>query len=280
MAELQKSPHGTQAKDLNAVMTNVEALRVTGCLHKSIEKLQLLSILTYEGFDSADEGGNGAGGGGGGGGGGGAADGSSGVGAILESQRKMEQRYGELLKATATVKSNPLDPSLDLTCFTSIDNKEQRKHQEELQKVSKDLKEYSRDLCRQLKENPNDMNNWNKVVTGRTELITLLQSCAKEMQASSCSNAKKANAQDDMGFVEADTASQAESQKSGRSTAAVQGTAATYEAFAVKYAFISGEGKLSFVAAGVVPFTSTHAHEKIRANKQEETPQHKKKITG
>ena len=220
MAEVQKSPVGTLGKDLNAVLSQSEAQRVVGSLHKCIEKLQLLSILSYEGIETGEEGGGGA-------------DGSSGVGTILDSQRKMELRYGELLQATAAVKGNPLDPSLDLTCFASIDNKEQRKHHEELQKVSKDLKEYSRDLCRQLKENPNDTNNWNKVVTGRTELVSLLHACSKELHSSATTGKKAAVQEESNGFID-DAASQTESQRSGRSNM-IQGAQATYENFAVKY---------------------------------------------
>ena len=225
MAEVQRSPVGTHPKDLNATTTVTEAHRIVALLNKGIERLQLLSILSYDSFEG-DENGAGAG-----------AEGSNGVGAILEAQRKMEQRYDELLRATAVVKSNPLDPTLDLSCFSSVDDEKQKKHKDELEKVSINLKEYSRDLCRQLKENPNDSNNWIKVLTGRTELITLLQSCVKELTTSCQSGASKKIAMDEAiaggGVYPDDNASQTESQRSGKSNIAGSDVA-IYENFAVK----------------------------------------------
>eukprot|EP01064_Diplonema_japonicum_P026947 TRINITY_DN3859_c0_g1_i1.p1 TRINITY_DN3859_c0_g1~~TRINITY_DN3859_c0_g1_i1.p1 ORF type:complete len:474 (+),score=123.51 TRINITY_DN3859_c0_g1_i1:78-1424(+) len=217
--EVQKSPTGAQAKDLNAMCSPLEAHRVNAVLLRCIEKLQLLSILSHEEVDVEEAA---------------VGDGTSGVGAILENQRKMEQRYDELLKVTATVQSNPLDPVLDLTCFDSIDDSEHRRHKEELEKVSKNLKEYSRDLCRQLKENPNDSNNWNKVVTGRNELIQLLQSCSKEL-STSCQTCTAARKPHDTTMSYPDDLSQAESQRSIRPNMANQNAGlATYESFAVK----------------------------------------------
>ncbi|KAJ9441161.1 flagellar associated protein [Diplonema papillatum] len=235
MAEVQKSPTGTVPKDLDATASVVEAYRIAAVLTKCIEKLQLLSLLSYEPFEAEKDETVGATTGGTG-----AADGPTGVGAILDSQRHMEQRYDELLRMTAKVKTNPLDPTLDLTCFASVDDNDQRKLRLELENVSKNLKEHSRDLCRQLRENPNDANNWNKVVTGRSELITLLQTCVKELTASSLTNAVVRKAQDDYLTFADETASQAESFRSGKSNNNQHGSA-SYENFAVKFLIFSNE---------------------------------------
>lgn len=108
-----------------------------------------------------------------------------GVGAILSEQRRLESRYEELLQLTHVPRQNPLDPKLDPGCFGHVQDPKRKAHLEELQQISKQLKDQSKALCRQLKENPNDANNWKKVVTERDELIKLVMGCITELQNSS-----------------------------------------------------------------------------------------------
>eukprot|EP01062_Namystynia_karyoxenos_P000723 TRINITY_DN10270_c0_g1_i1.p1 TRINITY_DN10270_c0_g1~~TRINITY_DN10270_c0_g1_i1.p1 ORF type:complete len:459 (+),score=218.40 TRINITY_DN10270_c0_g1_i1:78-1454(+) len=223
MAEAKRrAPAGTAREALNAKMTQMEALRVESLLGEACERLQLLALLTHENPDAAAADPDGSG-----------PVVETGVGAILENQKRMEQRYDELLTATAKKKINPLDPQLDVGCFASIDDQEQRQQQEELEAVSKHLKEYSRDLCRQLKENPNDSNNWNKVVNGRSELCSTLQQCIRELR-SNASGSGGHKQQPEDGLLLDDGGSQhSDSQRSGPSGAGL-GATASYETFAVK----------------------------------------------
>lgn len=106
-----------------------------------------------------------------------------GVGDILDEQRALEQRYEALLKATQRDHQNPREPAMDAECYSHVKDEEREALKKELQKVSQQLKDQSRLLCRQLKENPNDANNWKKVVTERDELIKILMSCITELQS-------------------------------------------------------------------------------------------------
>lgn len=49
------------------------------------------------------------------------------------------------------------------------------------QAISAQLKEFAKQLTRQLKENPNDADNWKKVLNERNELTNTLAACVKEV---------------------------------------------------------------------------------------------------
>ncbi len=175
--------------NFSASLQTVDAHRVTAALEKAIERLQLLTMLNYETSSEAVVGGtataasasqskNRSKGGQGN-------EADKGVGALLEDQQRLEARYEQLLVATKKVHSNPLDPQLDAQCFAHVENAERRGQLEELQRISIQLKEQSKLLCRQLKENPNDADNWKKIVTERSELIALLSMCVRELTSGS-----------------------------------------------------------------------------------------------
>lgn len=127
--------------------------------------------------------GGGAGGTMGGTSGGGAGGGTGrGVGDILEEQRALEERYESLLKATQRDAQNPRDPKMDAACYSHVRDEEHEALKAELRSVSVQLKDQSRLLCRQLRENPNDANNWKKIVTERDELIKMLLAGITELQ--------------------------------------------------------------------------------------------------
>lgn len=164
-------------------LTRVETHRVVAVLTKAIERLDLLAMLDEQGPVAAD----------------GtmaksrtrmatlssaADDGGRGVGGILEEQKQLEARYEELIRATQKQRHNPMDPKLDAACFSHVRDHEEEARLEELRDVSKRLKEQSRLLCRQLKDNPNDAENWQKIVSERTELGVLLNSCVNQLEAS------------------------------------------------------------------------------------------------
>eukprot|EP00759_Apiculatamorpha_spiralis_P021774 PhF_6_TR26336/c1_g1_i1/m.37877 len=169
------------------VLSQIEAHRIVAVLEKSLDRLQLLALLSHEvsallenaaskttpgGVPNAGAGGDNT---------------LKGVGGILEQQQRLESRYEELLGLTADRKHNPLEPKLDMTCFKGVENVARKKHVEELRSISTSLKEQARQLCSQLKENPNDIDNWRRVVETRTHFLSTLSTCAQELSTPSIS---------------------------------------------------------------------------------------------
>ena len=115
-------------------------------------------------------------------------DADKGVGTLLDEQKRLEARYEQLLVATKKIHHNPMDPALDAQCFAHVENAERKAQFEELQRISAQMKEQSKLLCRQLKENPNDADNWKKIVSERSELIALLSSCVRELTSSAAAS--------------------------------------------------------------------------------------------
>ncbi|CUF77808.1 Hypothetical protein, putative [Bodo saltans] len=179
----------------------MESHRVVAALEKAIERLQLLTLLNYEAAADATALNNTSANGGsttrgdgkdktknGSTQGGPAGGEDKGVGSLLDEQKRLEARYEQLLVATKKVHHNPLDPALDALCFAHVENSERKAHVDELARISTKLKEQSKMLCRQLKENPNDADNWKKITTERSELIVLLSACVREITSSAAAN--------------------------------------------------------------------------------------------
>eukprot|EP01006_Ploeotia_vitrea_P062684 TRINITY_DN84232_c0_g1_i1.p1 TRINITY_DN84232_c0_g1~~TRINITY_DN84232_c0_g1_i1.p1 ORF type:complete len:490 (-),score=82.08 TRINITY_DN84232_c0_g1_i1:84-1553(-) len=233
--DARRKPKGDKdAQPINATMTTIDGLRVMAVLEKGIERLQLLSLLNYDAFpNSADQyleirGFD---------------DGPTGVGNILDEQKRMEGRYEELLVATSKMKPNVMDPVLDQQCYANVEDAVEKGQKNELQNISEQLKEFSKQLCRQLKENPNDSDNWKKVLNERAELTNMLVLCVKEL-TSSVSSAASANSAMQLGLsqsqpVHFETGSQksGESSRSYRSNSQFGGAVrneVSYEVFAKK----------------------------------------------
>jgi len=89
----------------------------------------------------------------------------------LEEQRKLGARY----EALSQQRSNK-----DQDVFTSI--KEQNEKESELASIQEKLKDNTRKLSRNLKETPNELNNWKKVQSERTEIQNVLSNCLREIQ--------------------------------------------------------------------------------------------------
>ena len=176
---MDKAPAATTLT-FSPTLSRIDTHRVVAVLEKAIERLQLLAMLNYEtsaaGADEGEDekGPNPAG-----------DEASRGVGAILEEQKRLEARYEALIASTQKVRQNPLDPALDPSCFAHVENKEEQAQLDELRHISMELKEQSKLLCRQLKDNPHDGANWKKIVGERNALITTLSACVRELSTSS-----------------------------------------------------------------------------------------------
>ena len=180
------------ALNFSPSLHTMDSHRCVAAFEKAIERLQLLSLLNYEtGADATN-----------------ASmnttnptgmnskatmqstkhDADKGVGTLLDEQKRLEARYEQLLVATKKIHHNPMDPALDAQCFAHVENAERKAQFEELQRISAQMKEQSKLLCRQLKENPNDADNWKKIVSERSELIALLSSCVRELTSSAAAS--------------------------------------------------------------------------------------------
>lgn len=180
--ERNRATTSPTALTLPPTLSRTDTHRVAAVLEKAIERLQLLTLLNYDTPASfVPEKSSGT------------PTGTSarehenvnrGVGSILDEQKRLEARYEALLAATQKQHNNPMDPSLDPLCFSHVENHQQAQQLEELRQISQSLKGQSKLLCRQLKDNPNDADNWRKIVGERQELITMLLTCVRELMTS------------------------------------------------------------------------------------------------
>ncbi|CBH18050.1 hypothetical protein, conserved [Trypanosoma brucei gambiense DAL972] len=103
------------------------------------------------------------------------------VGDLVQEQQALEQKYGELLQKVGRVNPSRSGPTLDPSCFASVQDLDKLALIEELKQTSKRLREHNKALFTRLKDNPNDSDNWKKVGNERLELIELLKSVIKEL---------------------------------------------------------------------------------------------------
>ena len=87
----------------------------------------------------------------------------------MAEQKSLEARYGELIELRASMKG-------------MINKNKYKEVQEEIQDVSRALRESTNNLVRSLKENPNVSGNMIKVQRDRTELNDLLLRCNQELR--------------------------------------------------------------------------------------------------
>ncbi|KAK3288269.1 hypothetical protein CYMTET_4249 [Cymbomonas tetramitiformis] len=135
------------------LLSPVEAAQVQSVLRGSLEKLALASIITV---DAAEQ----------------AAELSRSVGdeisRVIQDQRQLEQRFEVLIQARGTLRQMP-----NKTKF--------KENQAELHEVANQLRQSTKLLCRNLKENPNVAGNMLKIQTERLNLQTLVSTCLLEL---------------------------------------------------------------------------------------------------
>ncbi|CCW69213.1 unnamed protein product [Phytomonas sp. Hart1] len=103
------------------------------------------------------------------------------VAELLKEQQVLEERYEEFLRASR-LKTPLTETSLQAKqLFGCTDDFQKEELQHELIRVSAKLREHRRVLCTQLKDNPNDVDNWRKISNEREELITLLKDTIMEL---------------------------------------------------------------------------------------------------
>ena len=89
---------------------------------------------------------------------------------VLGEQRELEVKFEELISQRAGLKSMANKSKL-------------KENQEEVHSVAIDLRQKTRNLSRNLKENPNVADNMNKVASVRQEVVALMGGCIQELRA-------------------------------------------------------------------------------------------------
>lgn len=135
-------------------LATVETHRVVAILEETLEKLSFLGSITPDVLQHRDELSHFVG---------------AEISRIIQEQRQLETRYEELIARRGTLKG--------------LANKNKYKdNQAEIQAVSMALRESTKNLCRNLKDNPNISGNLLKIQKERQELAELLAGSVAEVR--------------------------------------------------------------------------------------------------
>jgi len=135
-------------------MSTVESQRIIAILDETLEKLTFLGSITPDVLQHRDELSQFVG---------------DEISRIIQEQRNLEERYEELIAQRGALKG--------------LANKSKYKENQcEIQEVSRALRESTKNLCRNLKDNPNIGENLLKIQTERTKLQELLSATIREIQ--------------------------------------------------------------------------------------------------
>eukprot|EP00753_Platysulcus_tardus_P000845 PLAT10746.3.p1 GENE.PLAT10746.3~~PLAT10746.3.p1 ORF type:complete len:613 (+),score=334.17 PLAT10746.3:159-1997(+) len=138
-------------------LTAVESQRVISVLEDTVEKLSFLGSITPDVLAHRDELSKFVG---------------DEISRIIAEQRQLEDKYEELVAARGALKG--------------LTNKSKyKRNQAEIQEVSRALRESTKNLCRNLKDNPNIGGNLMKIHTERTALAELLSRTMRELEGGS-----------------------------------------------------------------------------------------------
>jgi len=135
-------------------LLSVEAFRSIATLQESIKKLDFLGSVTPDVMKHRDELSKFVG---------------DEISRTLKEQRRLETRYEELIAQRAA--------------FQKLVNKSKYKElQAEIQDISRALRESTKNLCRNLKDNPNINGNLIKIQRERNDLVGIIQCLIRDLQ--------------------------------------------------------------------------------------------------
>ncbi|CEG48500.1 IQ motif, EF-hand binding site [Plasmopara halstedii] len=135
-------------------LTSIESLRACGVLEESVEKLNFLSSITPDILQHREELSQVVG---------------DDISRIIQEQRQLESKYEKLIAQRASLKG--------------LANKSKfKKNQSKIEEVSRLLRESTKSLCRNLKENPNFAGNLFKIQQEREGLLELLSHTLTEIK--------------------------------------------------------------------------------------------------
>mmetsp|Transcript_38464 Transcript_38464/g.46412 ORF Transcript_38464/g.46412 Transcript_38464/m.46412 type:complete len:391 (+) Transcript_38464:127-1299(+) len=135
-------------------LSSVEAAQVQAVLRIALEKLSLASIITVDANEQAAELSRSVG---------------DEISRVIQDQRQLEQRFEVLIAQRGTLRAMP-----NKTKF--------KENQAELHEVANQLRQSTKLLCRNLKENPNVAGNMLKIQNERIKLQTLLSTCVVDLE--------------------------------------------------------------------------------------------------
>ena len=135
----------------------VECARVSAIVEEALEKLSFLASITPDVMAHRDELSQIVG---------------DEITRIIQEQRGLEVRYEELIAQRATLKA--------------LSNKAKYKeNQEQIKELARALRESAKELCRNLKGNPNIAENLSKIQAERSNMQSLLSKTLRELRESS-----------------------------------------------------------------------------------------------
>lgn len=135
-------------------LSSIEAERIISIIEDTIEKLNFLDRITPDVLQHRDELSKFIG---------------DEISRVMTEQKALEKRYEELVELRSSMKG-------------SVNKSRYKEVQEEIQDVSRALRESTNNLVRSLKENPNVSGNLIKVQRDRTELSDLLLRACQELR--------------------------------------------------------------------------------------------------
>jgi len=138
----------------NDMLLPVEAAQVQAILRNALEKLSLASVITVDADEQAAELSRSVG---------------DEISRVIHEQRQLEQRFEVLISQRGILKAMP-------------NKTKYKENQKELHEVANQLRQSTKLLCRNLKENPNVAGNMLKIQTERMQLQTLLSTCVVELE--------------------------------------------------------------------------------------------------
>jgi len=140
-------------------LTVIEAARISAIVEEALEKLSFLASITPDVMAHRDELSQIVG---------------DEITRIIQEQRGLEMRYEQLIGQRTSLKA--------------LSNKTKfQENQEQVKEVAKALRESTKELCRNLKGNPNIAENLSKIQTERSSLQNLLSKTLRELRESSFS---------------------------------------------------------------------------------------------
>lgn len=146
------SGRGAQAHE--NVLTPVEAAQAQALIRAATEKLSLASVITVDADEQAAELSRSVG---------------DEISRVILEQKQLEQRFEALISQRGLLKAMP-------------NKTKYKENQKELHDVAEQLRNSTKVLCRNLKENPNVAGNMLKIQTERMQLQTLLSTAIVELE--------------------------------------------------------------------------------------------------
>eukprot|EP00163_Fabomonas_tropica_P017446 TRINITY_DN3098_c0_g6_i1.p1 TRINITY_DN3098_c0_g6~~TRINITY_DN3098_c0_g6_i1.p1 ORF type:complete len:393 (+),score=106.48 TRINITY_DN3098_c0_g6_i1:359-1537(+) len=133
-------------------VSTVESIRLASFLNEAVEKLQFLGAVTLHTAGSGEE----------------VNQLGDEISRIIEEQRRLEARYEDLIAQRSQLKG--------------LSNKSKWKDiQDEISRVAQELRQSTKVLCRNLKDNPNVGENLQKVQDERMKLEDVFTQCTNEL---------------------------------------------------------------------------------------------------